>query len=117
MNTGFYDVLGMIAPTAPLLAIVVILTHYHLRRAAWKRRRRLGLRNSGFCPSTSSLGTAFQHLQVFHRPSMAYVVQVKQEEEEDGDDDGYPETPRKFLRRQLRRIRNSEKLETLVLRL
>src|SRR6266702_6358138 len=114
MNPGFYDVLGMIAPTAPLLAIVVILIHYHLRRAAWKRRRLLGLRNSGFCPSTSGLGTAFQYLQVFHRPSMAYVVQVKREEDEDRDDDGYPETPTRVLKRQLRRIRNGEKLETLV---
>ena len=117
MNTYIFEVLGMIAPGAPLLAIAIIFVHYHLRRAAWKRRRRLGLRNTGFCPSTSGLGTAFQYLQVFHRPSMAYVVQVKQEEDEDRDDNGYPETPAKHLKRQLRRIRNSEKLETLVLRL
>ena len=117
MNANIIEILGLIAPAAPLLAIVVILAHYHLRRAAWKRRRRLGLANLGFCPSTSGLGTAFQYLQVFHRPSMAYVVQVKQEEEDERDDNGYPETPARHLKRQLRRIRNSEKLETLVLRL
>jgi hypothetical protein len=117
MNANIYDILGMIAPAAPLLAILVILIHYHLRRAAWKRRRRMGLPNRGFCPSTSGLGTAFQHLQVFHRPSMAYVVQVKREEDEDRDDEGYPESPLKLFKRQLRRIRNGEKIEMLVLRL
>ena len=117
MNANIYDILGMIAPAIPLLAILVILVHYHLRRAAWKRRRRLGLPNRGFCPSTSCLGTAFQHLQVFHRPSMAYVVQVKREEDEERDDEGYPESPLKLFKRQLRRIRNGEKIELLVLRL
>src|ERR1700694_2966989 len=117
MNANIYDILGMIAPATPLLAILAILIHYQFRRAAWKRRRRLGLPNRGFCPSTSCLGTAFQYMQVFHRPSMAYVVQVKREEEEDRDDNGYPESPIKLWKRQLRRIRNGEKLEMLVLRL
>ena len=111
------DVLGMSALSAPFLAMIVILAHYQLRRTAWRCRRRLGLRNPRFCPSTSSLGTAFQFLEAYYRPSIAYVLEAKQDEDEEQNDDGQPETPAKLLKRQLRRIRNGEKVDTLVLRL
>jgi hypothetical protein len=103
--------------SAPFLTIVAILVHYYLRRAAWRRNRRLGKKNQGFCPSASSLGTAFQLMQVFHRPSMAYVLEAKRDEDADEDDQGDPESLTKQLNRQLRRIRRGERVETLVLRL
>lgn len=60
---------------------------------------------------------AFQFMQVFHRPSMAYVLEAKQDEDADEDDQGDPDTPTKHLHRQLRRIRRGEQIDTLVLRL
>ena len=53
----------------------------------------------------------------FHRPSVAYVVEARQEEDADEDDDGEPESLTKQLDRQLRKIRRGEPVERLVLRL
>jgi hypothetical protein len=117
MNISVSDILGMLAAGSPFLAIVGLLMHYYLRRAGWRRRRRLGVISLGLCPSSSSLGTAFQFMQVFHRPSMAYVLEAKQDEDVDEDDQGDPNTPAKHLHRQLRRIRRGERVDTLVLRL
>jgi hypothetical protein len=90
MNISVSSILGMLAFSSPGWLIVGLLIHYSLRRAGWKRRRRLGVISLGFCPTSASLGTAFQFMQVFHRPSM---------------------------HRQLRRIRRGEPVDRLVLRL
>ncbi len=60
---------------------------------------------------------AFLFLQVFCRPSIANVVEVKQEEDADEDDEGDPGSVTKQLNRQLKRIRRGEPVERLVLRL
>jgi hypothetical protein len=117
MHVDILSFLSFIAFSAPFLAIAVILVHYQLRRAAWRRKRRLGKRNLGFCPSSSALGTALQFLQVVYRPNVAYVVKAKQDEDADEDDAGEPETLAKQLHRQLRRIRRGEPVDRLVLRL
>ncbi len=106
---------------APFVAVTAILACYQLRRMAWRRNKRKGKSNLGFYPSTVALGMAFQFLQVFHRPSVAYVLQARQQEDADEDDDGDPETPtRQLIRqlnRQLRRIRRGEPVDRLILRL
>jgi glycine/D-amino acid oxidase-like deaminating enzyme len=117
MNISVSGILGMLAISSPVWAIVGLLIHYCLRRAGWRRRKRLGVVCVGFCPSAASLGTAFQFMQVFHRPSMAYVLEAKQDEDADEDDQGDPDAPAKHLHRQLRRIRRGEQVDTLVLRL
>ena len=101
----------------PFLAVVLILVHYSLARVRWRRRKRRGERRLGFCPSSFALGMAFQFMQVYHRPSMAYVLEAKQDHDADEDDEGDPETVAKQLDRQLRRIRRGELVERLVLRL
>jgi hypothetical protein len=114
------DVLSLLSPIsfgAPFLAIAVILVYFCLRRAAWRRKKRLGKKNLGFCPSTSALGMAFLFLQAFSRPSLAHVIEAKRDEDADEDDAGEPETLAKQLRRQLRRIRRGEPVDRLVLRL
>jgi hypothetical protein len=110
------DMMQVIA-MSPLLAIAVIFAHYYVRRAVWKHRRRLGIKNLGFCPSMAAMGTSFQFIEVFYRPNMAYVLEAKLDEEVDEDDSGDPETPATHFNRQLRRIRRGENVETLVLRL
>lgn len=111
------DIAGTAALYAPFLAVGLILIYYRYRRAVWQRNRRLGKPNPGFCPSIASMGTAFQHLQVFYRPTMAYVLEAKEDEDVDEDDSGDQETPLAHFHRQLRRIRRGEAVETLVLRL
>jgi hypothetical protein len=103
--------------SAPFLAIVSILAYYFLRRAAWRQGKRLGWKSLGYYPSSFALGMALQFMQVFHRPSMAYVLEANQNEDADEDDEGDPENLRKQLHRQLRRIRRGEHVERLILRL
>ena len=101
----------------PFLAIIVILLHYFLRRYLWRRGKRLGRSSLGFYPASFALGMALQFMQVYWRPSVEYVLEEKQREETDEDDDGDPENLKKQLDRQLKRIRNGEQVEQLVLRL
>ncbi|MDR3750561.1 MAG: hypothetical protein P4K94_03655 [Terracidiphilus sp.] len=103
--------------SVPFLAIGVILAHYVLRRATWKHNRRLGRKRLGYYPSAFALGMAFQFFQVYYRPSVAYFLEAKREEDAEDDDEGDPETPINHLNRQLRRIRRGERIDTLVLRL
>jgi len=114
-DTLFYAA-GVLA-TAPFLFIAAILFDYHRRRFAWRRANRNGKKPTRFRPSSSSLGNAFQILQVFYRPTTAYVIEAKLEEDADEDDEGDPETPARLLHRQLKRIRRGEPIDTLVLRL
>jgi len=117
MHVDALSALASFATGAPLLAIGAILVYYFLRRARWRQNRRLGKKNPGFCPSATALGFAFLFLQVFYRPSVANIVEVKQDEDADEDDDGDPENLNKQLNRQLKRIRRGEHVDRLVLRL
>jgi hypothetical protein len=101
----------------PSLVIALILAHYWMRRVLWRRRKRSRRGRLGFYPSAFALGIAFQFIHVFHRPSMAYVLEVKRDEEADEDDEGDPETVQKQLSRQLKRIRRGEPIDRLVLRI
>jgi len=106
----------------PFLMIGLILVHYGLRRVLWRRRKRSGKGRLGFYPSAYALGMALQFMQVFHRPSMAYVLEARQDadEEADEDDNGEPRTAearKKHFHRQLRRIRRGDPIDRLVLRI
>ncbi len=117
MHVDVLSVFGFLAPSAPLWAVISILVYYQFRRAVWRCNRRHGKKNPGFCPSSTAMGMALLFLQIFHRPSVAYVVEAKQDEDADEDDDGDPENLKKQLDRQLRKIRRGEPVERLVLRL
>jgi hypothetical protein len=117
MHVDLASALGSFAMGAPFLAIGAILVYYSLLRARWRLRRRLGKKNLGFCPSSSALGMALLFLQVFHRPSVAYVLEAQQDEDADEDEDCDPENLKKQLNRQLKRIRRGEPVDRLILRL
>jgi hypothetical protein len=102
---------------APYVAIGLILAHYLWRRGAWRRGRRLGRERLGYYPSAFAFGLALQFVQVFYRPSVDYVLEAKQEEAAEEDDEGDQETAAKQLSRQLKRIRRGERVERLVVRL
>jgi len=117
MHIELSDVLGMLALSAPLPIIVALLTAYPLRRAAWKLGKRWGRKHLGYYPSTFALGMAMQFMQVYHRPSMAYVLEVKQEDQAEKDKEGGPESLIKQFHRQLQRIRRGDPVKRLVLRI
>ncbi|MGB8260552.1 MAG: hypothetical protein WCE75_09380 [Terracidiphilus sp.] len=100
----------------PFLSIVVIVVHYCLfgvrRPGGVGGRRRFAFGSARFV-----LGMAFQFLQVLYQPSVAYAVEAKLDDKADEDDTGDPESLKKQLSRQLRRIRRGERVERLVLRL
>jgi hypothetical protein len=101
----------------PFLAIFVILLHYFLKRFLWRRGKRMGRSSLGYYPASFALGMALQFMQVYWKPSVAYVLEEKQEEDADEDDDGDPENLKKQLDRQLKKIRRGEQIDRLVLRL
>jgi hypothetical protein len=69
--------------------------------------------------SPEAFGAAFLFLSTAYRPNHAFMAraQIQQREDEDDDDEGGPDTARKHLLRQLRRIRHGEPVDRLVLRL
>ena len=101
----------------PFFAIILILFHYFLRRFLWRRGKRLGRSTLGYYPTSFALGIALQFMQAYWKPSVDYVLQEKQREEADEDDDGDPENLKKQLDRQLKQIRRGEAVERLVLQL
>lgn len=110
------------ASSLPFLIIILILIHYVLLRLHWRWCKWLGKKGLRFYPSTYALGLALQFIQIFHQPSMAYVVEVKQDEDEDADQDdsGDPNAPEarlKHFHRQLRRIRHGDPVDRLELRM
>ena len=116
------DALSAVAALAmgsPFLAILLILAYYYLSRVPWRRNRKLGRRRSGFSPSSAGLETVVLGLTLIYRPRIQYAVEAQQRQVEDADEDdnGDPDSPKKHLLRQLRRIRRGEHVETLSLRL
>ncbi|MFZ1085685.1 MAG: hypothetical protein WAN35_12030 [Terracidiphilus sp.] len=117
MHFDLLSILGVLCFGAPALAFVVILAHYHLRRISFRRNRRRGKRNWGYYPSSIALGSVLQFMQANYQPSVEYVIEEKQHENADEDDEGDPENLKKQLDRQLKNIRRGEHVDRLVLRL
>lgn len=115
MTANAFYFYRLFAAGLPYLAIAVVLFHYFLRRAAWRRKRRRGEKIVGFCPSSAALGAAFLFLQIFIRPGLQHLAEIKQEEDADEDDSGDPDSPEKNLHRQLKRIRRGEQVGDLTL--
>jgi beta-lactamase regulating signal transducer with metallopeptidase domain len=116
MNLNTLDFSSMLL-ASPFLAIAMILVHFFVRRSVWKWKKRLGWKHLGFCPSVAALGMVFLFAQAYSRPSLAHVIEAKQDEDVEEDDEGEPETVNKQLSRQLKRIRKGEVVDRLVLRL
>lgn len=66
-----------------------------------------------------AVAAALMFLSTAYRPSLEFVAKAEIQEHEDADDDeeAGPDSPGKHFQRQLRRIRNGESLDRLVLRL
>ncbi len=63
------------------------------------------------------MGNAFQTLQVLAQPEVQHILEEKQQEDADEDDEGDPDDPAAHLEQQLKKIRNGEKVDRLTVRL
>lgn len=111
----------LLAGFVSFLAGSVVFGYYCFTRALLRRRQRAAGRRSRFSAYGLALGLAFMQLvRVFYQPDIAYLLEVKRDEDADEDDSGDPESPEGRLRhfhRQLRRIRRGEVVDRLVLRM
>jgi hypothetical protein len=108
----------ILAGFIPFVAIVVTLIHFCYWRLRLRRRAKPGRKHSRLYAGCLAMGMAFlQVMWLLYRPSVAYLLEEKQNEDADEDDQGDPEGLTKQLNRQLRRIRRGEPVDRLVLRL
>lgn len=104
------------SPSGLLIFLFLVLCTFYMQRALWRHNRRCGRRRKSFYPTTTSLGNAFQTLQILAEPQIAYVIEEKDADEVDENDDGQSEDGTFSFNRQLRRIRNGERIDRLTVR-
>jgi hypothetical protein len=117
MGSSFFNACGMLAAMSPFLAIVGILCWHFVRQSLFRGNRQKGKLILGLWSSALLLGTALQFLQVIYRPSVSHALEAEHDDRADEEDSGDPETLVKQLNRQLRRIRQGEQIDKIVLRL
>lgn len=94
----------------------VSIIHYCLH--AGRQGKSFHKTRSMLCPYLLAAGFALLYfMREFYSPQTAYLLEMKQEEDADENDQGDAETLTKQLNRQLRRIRRGEPVDRLVLRL
>jgi hypothetical protein len=98
---------AMLSSIAILFALVV-----YAQRARWRHSQRRGKRIR-FYPTTMMIGLALQTLQTFAHPEVDHTLAQRYADEAEEDDEGDPDDPQKALQRQLRRIRNGERVDRL----
>jgi hypothetical protein len=105
---------------AGLIAFFFLFTvfAFHFQRFLWKRQRRLGKKELGFCPTFSSLGGALQKANLFLQPQAKMVTMVEDADASEDEDAPAKDGP-EHLARQLKPIRNGEEIGglTVLLRL
>ncbi|MGO9436949.1 MAG: hypothetical protein ACLPH3_09175 [Terracidiphilus sp.] len=101
-----------------MLMMIVVAWSRFFRRPNGKRPNRSQIARMG-ASSPAAIGSAFLFLSTVYRPSHAFIgeAQIRHQEDAEDDDQGDPDTPRRHLMRQLKRIRRGEKVDRLVLRL
>ena len=119
MNIDAISAWCIYAGSIPFLAIVVMVVHYCLMRLRLRRRsKQTGRKRSRIYSCCLAMGMGFlQVMWLFYQPSVACLLEEKQNEDADEDDNGDPEGLKKQLSRQLKRIRRGEPVDRLVLRL
>ncbi len=100
-----------------LLFSLLFICAFYLQRLRWKRNKRLGKKNLGFCPTFSSLGNALQRAQQLARPQTE-IVMLKEDAAEE-DEEEIARNGVKHLHRQLKQLRNGGEIDklTVLLRL
>src|SRR5271156_442921 len=84
-----------------------------LQRIQWRRKNKTSKNRRIFYPSAAALSLAILSLQTLAQPDLNHAIEQRQTEAEDEEDNGDPDDPAAQLTRQLKRIRNGERIDTL----
>jgi hypothetical protein len=117
MGSAFFYACGMLAAVSPFLAIIGTLGFHFVRRFVSNQNQPKGRRVLGLWSSAVVLGTAFQLMEAIYRPGVSHVLELKQADRPDEEDSDDPDDPAKQLNRQLRKIRQREPIDRIVVRL
>lgn len=103
-----------ILPFVAIAAFLLCFCPRLIRRSLGKKRRSP---YPVFCSSSAALGAVLLFAQTLYGPSIAHLVEARQQMDADEDDAGDPDTATRAFERQLRQIRRGEPVERLTLRL
>lgn len=111
--------------SSPFLCMIVLVIVAFIRGITARSCRKAGMPQPGMPRRTCrigaayALGAAFLVLSMFYRPrlELAVAARILEEEKDDDNDQGDPESPVRHLLRQLRRVRRGETVDRLVWRL
>ena len=107
------DLVAAVLGSSILFFFLLTVFAFHFQRLRWKRRKRLGKKELGFCPTFSSLGNAIQTANRFAQPQ-AKIVMLVEDRAADSEDDGVPAREgAEHLHRQLQHVRNGEEVGRL----
>jgi hypothetical protein len=101
------------SPRGLVVFLLLAACAFYIQRALWKMKRRSGGNRFGFFPTYTSVGNAFQQLQMLAEPQTGYVIEEKAVDEAEEDEDGEPEDEANLMY-QLRQIRNGDRSVQLV---
>ena len=115
---AFNLLIGLSSPMTWLVIMMVIAGWYRVRKPDRKPDDEARIVRSG-ATTPEAVGAALMFLSMAYRPNHAFVAkaQIVEREDQDEDDQGGPDTSRRHLARQLRRIRHGEPVDRLVWRL
>src|ERR1700739_1978662 len=118
MTNDTLEFWGASAPVLAMCGVALLLAWNHVYQALFNKKHR-GPRRVGLFLPSAALGFAFMTLPIVYRPNLALFVkaQIRQQEDADDDENGDPDSPKRFLHRQMRKIRRGEPVDRLKVRL
>ena len=116
---AFTFLMGLLNPMTWLVIMMMIAGWHHaFHKPARKPEDEARIIQSG-ATTPDAMGAALMFLSMAYRPNHSFVAkaQIVEREDSDEDDQGGPDTSKRHLMRQLRRIRHGEPVDHLVWRL
>ena len=116
---AFTILMGLLNPMTWLVVMMLIAGWQHVFRKPERRPEDEARIIQSGVTSPDGMGAALMFLSMAYRPNHAFVAkaQIVEREDTDEDDQGGPDTAKRHLMRQLRRIRRGEPVDRLVWRL
>jgi hypothetical protein len=119
LGMAFNLLMGLSSPMTWLVVMMMIAGWRHVFRKPERRPDHAARIIQSGATAPDGMGSALQFFSMAYRPNHAFVAkaQIVEREDQDEDDQGGPDTPRRQFVRQLRRIRRGEQVDRLVWRL
>ena len=116
---AFTILLWLSSPLTWLVIMMFIAGWHHARRKPDRKPEDTARIMQSGATTPEAVGAALMFLSMAYRPNHSFVAkaQIVEREDTEDDDQGGPDTSRRYLMRQLRRIRRGEPVDRLVWRL